>query len=276
MTYADLAADGRYTEAIGSSRTTSTARPISAGAMPTWRASCRCWCDAARERHHDSRGRDGIERAVAGARSRAAGATAARQMATSTVAEYCKAYRRAGNYPLRRRQIGFIVEVGTAIDRTSQGVRSRGLPMMRQPARLAGMSRAAGFPRARLRGVSPDGRRATSSCDDRRRAKRDILEAIAGGATDPFPDPLTGARVAQSSSARMQSPRAARRQAGPTACRAARRFPSRTRLQRRQQPPEIDVEHELVLADHHRPVHAGPLEIDLVAIPLRTRDRTAC
>ena len=33
-----------------------------------------------------------------------------------TVLEYCKAYRRAGNFPLRRRQIKLIGEIGTALD----------------------------------------------------------------------------------------------------------------------------------------------------------------
>jgi hypothetical protein len=107
-----------------------------------------------------------------------------------SVAEYCKAYRRAGNFPLRRRQIKLIGEVGAALDRYVQKPLVRtALAMMRQPARLARMGELQdllerGFAAFRAMGGAETFLR---TIDER---ETHIMEAIAGGATDAFPDPL--------------------------------------------------------------------------------------
>lgn len=110
--------------------------------------------------------------------------------ATFTVAEYCKAYRRAGNYPLRLRQIALIGEVGAALD---HAVRKRfiatALAMMRQPARMAGLASLQDFLErgfAAFRGMrGADEFLATINARETR-----IHEAIVDGSVDPFPDPL--------------------------------------------------------------------------------------
>ncbi|MCC6869788.1 MAG: hypothetical protein IT522_13295 [Burkholderiales bacterium] len=110
--------------------------------------------------------------------------------ATFTVAEYCKAYRRAGNFPLRVRQIALIAEVGAALD---QAVRKRfvatALAMMRRPARMAGLAALQDFLErgfAAFRGMRGAGEfLATIDAREKR-----IHDAIADGAVDPFPDPL--------------------------------------------------------------------------------------
>jgi hypothetical protein len=106
------------------------------------------------------------------------------------VLEYCKAYRRAGNIPLRRRQIRLIVEVGTALDvHVGKPLTRTALAMMRQPAKLAGLSGLQdflerGFSAFRaMRGA----KEFLSTIETR---ETEILEAIVGGATDPFGDPL--------------------------------------------------------------------------------------
>lgn len=107
-----------------------------------------------------------------------------------TVPDYCKAYRRAANLPVRRRQIELIVEIGRALDGYVRKPMIRGaLAMMRQPAKLARFVALHDFldrgfeAFRRMRGA--DEFLATI-------AKREtaILEAIADGAYDPFPDPL--------------------------------------------------------------------------------------
>ena len=106
------------------------------------------------------------------------------------VLEYCKAYRRAGNFPLRRRQIKLIVDVGTALDaHVGKALTRTALAMMRQPARLAGLSGLQDFLE---RGFSAF--RAMGGADEFLRTidtrETEIMEAIVGGATDPFADPL--------------------------------------------------------------------------------------
>lgn len=106
------------------------------------------------------------------------------------VLEYCKAYRRAGNFPLRRRQIKLIVEVGTALDQhAGKPLPRTALAMMRQPARLAGLSGLQDFLE---RGFSAF--RAMGGADEFLRTidtrETEIMGAIVGGATDPFADPL--------------------------------------------------------------------------------------
>jgi hypothetical protein len=107
-----------------------------------------------------------------------------------TVAEYAKAYRRAGNFPLRRRQIALIVEVGSALDaHVGKPLVRTALAMMRQPARLAGMAALQdflerGFAACRAMGGADAFLRTIEERETH------IMEAIAGGAPDPFPDPL--------------------------------------------------------------------------------------
>ncbi len=106
------------------------------------------------------------------------------------VLEYCKAYRRAGNFPLRKRQIKLIVEIGTALDQhVGKPLVRTALAMMRQPARLAGLSTLQdflerGFGAFRAMGGADLFLRTIETRETQ------IMEAIIGGATDPFPDPL--------------------------------------------------------------------------------------
>lgn len=107
-----------------------------------------------------------------------------------SVPEYCKAYRRTGNFPLRRRQIKLIVEVGTALDHfVHKPLIRTALAMMRQPARLAGMSALQDFLErgfAAFRDMG-DAKAFLSVIEER---ETQIMDAIVGGAYDPFPDPL--------------------------------------------------------------------------------------
>ncbi len=107
-----------------------------------------------------------------------------------SVAEYCKAYRRAGNFPLRKRQVELIGQIGGALDRYVQKPLVRtALAMMRQPARLAGLSALQDFLErgfAAFRGMG--GAQAFLATVDERETQ--IMDAIIDGAYDPFPDPL--------------------------------------------------------------------------------------
>jgi hypothetical protein len=107
-----------------------------------------------------------------------------------SVLEYCKAYRRAGNLPMRRRQIKLIVDVGTALDQhVTKALTRTALAMMRQPARLAGLTGLQdflerGFGAFRAMGGAEEFLRTIESRETQ------IMEAIVDGATDAFPDPL--------------------------------------------------------------------------------------
>jgi hypothetical protein len=58
-----------------------------------------------------------------------------------SVADYCRAYRRAGEPAARRRQIELIGEVGTGLDRyVHKRLARTSLTLMRRPARLAGLA----------------------------------------------------------------------------------------------------------------------------------------
>lgn len=105
------------------------------------------------------------------------------------VCDYCNAYRAAGEYPSRQRQIALVAGVGRALDRYVQQPLIRGaLRMMRRPARVAGLSGLQDFLErgfaafARMRGADEF----IATIDARETA---LHEAIAGGACDPFPDP---------------------------------------------------------------------------------------
>lgn len=107
-----------------------------------------------------------------------------------TVADYCRAYRRAGNLPARRLQIRLIVEVGQAIDQYVKKPLIRGsLAMMRQPAKMAGLGVLHDFLERGFSAFHKMGSAAEflATIETRETA---ILDAIAAGARDPFPDPL--------------------------------------------------------------------------------------
>lgn len=107
-----------------------------------------------------------------------------------SVLDYCKAYRRAENFPMRRRQVKLIVDVGTALDaHVAKPLTRTALAMMRQPARLAGLSGLQDFLErgfAAFRSMRGAGE-FLRTIETR---ETQILEAIIGGSTDPFPDPL--------------------------------------------------------------------------------------
>jgi hypothetical protein len=107
-----------------------------------------------------------------------------------SVADYCKAYRRAGNFPLRKRQIKLILEVGAALDTYVRKPLVRtALAMMKQPARLAGMGALQDFLERGFAAFHAMGgaEHFLRTIDER---EMQIMESIAGGATDAFPDPL--------------------------------------------------------------------------------------
>lgn len=107
-----------------------------------------------------------------------------------TVAEYCKAYRRAGNFPLRRRQVKLIREIGEALDYyVGKPLIRTALAMMRQPARLAGYGALQEFLERGFAAFRNMGG-AQMFLETIETRETDILEAIVGGAVDPFPDPL--------------------------------------------------------------------------------------
>jgi hypothetical protein len=107
-----------------------------------------------------------------------------------TVPDYCRAYRRAGNYPLRRRQVKLIVEVGSALDHhVGKPMVRTALTMMRQPARLAGLGVLQDF-LERGFGAFRAMHGAGVFLDTVEQRESTILEAIVAGATEPFPDPL--------------------------------------------------------------------------------------
>jgi len=107
-----------------------------------------------------------------------------------SVVDYCKAYRRAGNFPLRRRQIKLIGDIGGALDHyVGKPLVRTALAMMRQPARLAGMSALQDFLERGFGAFRDMGgaQQFLHTIDER---ETSILDAIVGGSTDPFADPL--------------------------------------------------------------------------------------
>lgn len=106
-----------------------------------------------------------------------------------TVEDYCRAFRRAGRLPDRRRQIDLIGEVGTALDHAvgKPLVRSA-LAMMRMPARAAGLGELQTFLERgfaafrRMRG-------AEAFLATIRERETAIVDAIFGGANAPFAEP---------------------------------------------------------------------------------------
>jgi hypothetical protein len=107
-----------------------------------------------------------------------------------TVADYCDAYRRAGHFDGRQRQIRLIGDVGVSLDRfVRKPVLRTALAMMRKPARLAGLSALQDFLErgfesfAQMRGAAEF----LATIQSRETV---IHESIAGGSDNPFPDPL--------------------------------------------------------------------------------------
>lgn len=110
--------------------------------------------------------------------------------AVFTVAEYCKAYRRAGKFPLRQRQIALIGEIGTALDKAvRKPLVMAALTMMRQPARMAGLSALQDF-LERGFGAFRNMRGAGQFLATVNERETHIHDAIVEGSSDPFPDPL--------------------------------------------------------------------------------------
>lgn len=107
-----------------------------------------------------------------------------------TVAEYSRAYRKAGNFPLRRRQVKLIGDIGRSLDHyVAKAWIRTALVMMRQPARLAGMSALQEFLERGFGAFRNMGGAQTflATIDERETA---IMEAMIAGTPDPFPDPL--------------------------------------------------------------------------------------
>lgn len=104
-----------------------------------------------------------------------------------TVADYCAAYRRMGNRPARERQIALIGEIGAALDVYVKTPMIRtALVMMRGPARLAGLWVLHDFLE---RGFSAfrkmDGAVEFLATIDRR--ERELMEALFAGRAVPLP-----------------------------------------------------------------------------------------
>ena len=106
-----------------------------------------------------------------------------------TVADYCRAYRRAGEPAARRRQIELIGEVGSGLDRyVHKRLARTSLTMMRRPARLAGLQSLQDFLERgfaafhAMQGASEF----LATVQQRETA---LTDAIMAGNTAPFPDP---------------------------------------------------------------------------------------
>ena len=106
-----------------------------------------------------------------------------------SVEDYCRAFRRTGREPDRRRQVELIGEVGAALDRYVKRPMIRGaLAMMRKPARLAGLDELQAFLERgfsafhRINGAAEF----LSTVRDREGA---LIDAIFAGAKAPFPEP---------------------------------------------------------------------------------------
>ncbi len=168
-----------------------------------------------------------------------------------SVAEYCKAYRRAGNYLLRERQIKLIVDIGTALDRSvGKPLVRTALTMMRQPARLAGLSRCRIF----SSGVLPHSAKWVAprpSLRPSRSASRRYWNRSPAARRIRFPTRLHQGWPSRCRCAGRPEP-AARSGLAHELVELCRDLFLEERFERRQQPSEIDVEGDVVLADDHR------------------------
>ena len=107
-----------------------------------------------------------------------------------TVADFCGAYRRLGEYARRERQIRLIGNVGAALDRyVHTPMLHIALKAMRKPAQIAGVGALHDFLErgfaafAHMRG-------ATDFLATIERRETALHDAIVAGADDPFPDPM--------------------------------------------------------------------------------------
>ncbi len=110
--------------------------------------------------------------------------------ASFTVAEYCRAYRRAANVPARQRQIRLIVEIGQALDDyVKRPLIHLALTMMRGPAHLAGFGVLHDFLERGFNAFHRMGGAQTFLATIEKRETA-LLDAIMSGSNEPFPDPL--------------------------------------------------------------------------------------
>jgi hypothetical protein len=187
-TYADLAADSRYAEAIAffqselygpgdfSQRDADLARvvPIMIRVLPDSAVATVAMAMELSTLSHE------LDHALVGKLNAAA---------PLTVAAYCDAYRACGNRAERRRQIDLIVQTGVALERyVRQPVLRPLLAMMRRPARVAGLSALQEFLERGFASFS--GMRDVDfflGTIDKREAA--LMQAIFDGDRAPFPDP---------------------------------------------------------------------------------------
>jgi hypothetical protein len=106
-----------------------------------------------------------------------------------TVADYCRAYRRAGGFAERLRQIRLIGQVGATLDRyVHKRLVRGGLAMMRRPAHVAGLAALQDFLErgfAAFRAMNGAGE-FLATIESR---ETTLHEAIVAGSNEPFPDP---------------------------------------------------------------------------------------
>jgi hypothetical protein len=109
--------------------------------------------------------------------------------AAFSVADYCRAYRRAGEFTARRRQIDLVGEVGAALDRyVHRRLVRTSLALMRKPAHMAGLGALHDFLERGVDAFRAMGAAKTFLATIRTRETA-VHEAIVGGSVDPFPDP---------------------------------------------------------------------------------------
>jgi len=189
VTYADLARDARYAEAVGffqsdlygpqdfSRRDADLARvvPMMARMLPesVIVTVAKAMELSALSHELDMRVNDFLPRADA----------------QFSVEDYCRAFRRAGRWQDRRRQIELIGEVGTALDRAvGKPLIRSALALMRAPARAAGLAELQTFLE---RGF--DAFRRMKGADTFlatiRERETAIVDAISAGNIAPFEEP---------------------------------------------------------------------------------------
>ena len=109
---------------------------------------------------------------------------------TLSVPMYCAAYRACTNRPARERQIALIIDVGRALDRyVHKAFLRQSLRLMRRPAKVAGLSALQDFLE---RGFTSFGgmRGADQFLATIKARETALMEAIFAGDREPFPDPL--------------------------------------------------------------------------------------
>jgi len=189
VTYADLARDPRYAEAIAffqtdlygpqdfSRRDADLARvvPMMVRVLPA-----RLLAALAQATELSALSQE-LDQALLGRLPRADG--------NFTAAEYCAAFREPSERAAREHQIALIGEVGAGLDvYVRRPFIEAGLSMMRQPARLAGLGALQDFLERGVRAFRKlQGAKEFLSTIDRR--ERAILEAIFNGDDAPFPEP---------------------------------------------------------------------------------------